>query len=107
MSNMFSMLKQAKEMQKKLQSMQEEIANIRAVGQAGAGLVEVELTGQHRMERLTIDKTAINPEDKEMLEDLILAAYNDAKQKLDTLIAEKGSALTGGLPIPPDLKSLF
>lgn len=104
---MFNMLKQAKEMKKRMQDLQAEIATIRALGRSGAGLVEVELTGTQQMERLTIDDSLLNVNDKEMLEDLILAAYNDAKQKLDSLIAEKSSSLTGGLPLPPDLKSLF
>jgi DNA-binding YbaB/EbfC family protein len=98
------MMKQAQELQTKMAEMQAELENLQVEGVSGGGLVKVALTGKGAMAKLSIDKSLIKPEDTEILEDLILAAHNDAKQKAEQAMAEKMQALTGGLPLPPGMK---
>ena len=97
----------AKEMQAKFQAMQEEIASLEATGQAGGGLVNVTLTGKFEMTALKIDPSLFKEEEVEILEDLLLAAHNDAKTKVEAVMQEKTKALTSGLPIPPGMKLPF
>jgi DNA-binding YbaB/EbfC family protein len=104
MKNIMSMMKQAQELQAKMSEMQAELENLQVEGVSGAGLVKVTLTGKGIMARLLIDRSLLKPDDAEILEDLIIAAHNDAKQKSEQAIAEKMQALTGGLPLPPGLK---
>jgi nucleoid-associated protein EbfC len=104
MKNIMSMMKQAQELQAKMSEMQAELESMQVEGVSGAGLVKVTLTGKGTMARLLIDRSLLKPDDAEILEDLIIAAHNDAKQKSEQAIAEKMQALTGGLPLPPGLK---
>jgi nucleoid-associated protein EbfC len=104
MKNIMSMMKQAQELQAKMAEMQAELENLQVEGVSGAGLVKVTLTGKGAMSRLLIDRSLLKPEDAEILEDLIIAAHNDAKQKAEQAMTEKMQALTGGLPLPPGLK---
>src|SRR5690606_14498406 len=97
----------AKEMQARFQAMQDEIAALEATGQAGGGLVSVTLTGQYEMKMLRIDPSLFEEDDVEVLEELILAAHNDAKAKVEQVMQEKTRELTAGLPMPPGRKLRF
>jgi DNA-binding YbaB/EbfC family protein len=107
MKDLLGLMGKAKEMQAKFQAMQEEIAEMEATGQAGGGLVRVALTGKFEMKSLKIDPSLFKEDDVEVLEDLILAAHNDAKSKVEAAMKEKTAALTAGLPIPPGFKLPF
>jgi DNA-binding YbaB/EbfC family protein len=107
MRDMLGMMKQAKEMQAKMKVMQEEIANLETTAQSGGGLVSVTLSGKGTLSALNIDPSLMKEGEGEILEDLIIAAHNDAKAKLEALMAEKTQALTAGLPIPPGFKLPF
>jgi nucleoid-associated protein EbfC len=107
MRDLMGMMSKAKEMQAKMQAMQEEIASLEVEGTSGGGLVKVKLSGQGLMSAVTIDPSLFKEDDVEILEDLIMAAHNEAKAKIETMIAEKTKALTAGLPIPPGMKLPF
>ena len=107
MKDLLGLMGKAKEMQAKFQAMQEEIAGMEASGQAGGGLVRVTLSGKFEMKALKIDPSLFKEDQVEILEDLILAAHNDAKVKLEATMQEKTQALTAGLPIPPGMKLPF
>ena len=107
MKDLLGMMSKAKEMQAKFQAMQEEIAAIEAAGQAGGGLVQVTLSGKFEMRSLKIDPSLFKEDDVEVLEDLILAAHNDAKAKVEAVMQQKTQELTAGLPIPPGMKLPF
>ena len=107
MKDLLGLMGKAKEMQAKFQAMQDEIANIEASGQAGGGLVAVTLSGKFEMKSLKIDPSLFREDDIEVLEDLILAAHNDAKTKVEQTMQEKTRELTAGLPIPPGMKLPF
>ncbi|KAB2864342.1 MAG: YbaB/EbfC family nucleoid-associated protein [Bauldia sp.] len=104
MKDLLGMMSKAKEMQAKFQALQEEIAAMEATGQAGGGLVTVTLSGKFEMRSLKIDPSLFKEDDVEVLEDLILAAHNDAKTKVEAAMQEKTRELTAGLPIPPGFK---
>lgn len=99
-----SLMKQARELQERMAEMQSELENLTVEGVSGAGLVKVTLTGKGLMSRIAIDPSLVKPDEAEILEDLIVAAHNDAKQKAEAALAEKIQTLTGGLPLPPGLK---
>ncbi|MCC0030862.1 MAG: YbaB/EbfC family nucleoid-associated protein [Brucellaceae bacterium] len=107
MRDLMNMMKQAKEMQAKFQAMQEEVATLEASGTSGGGMVTVTLSGKGDMRGLRVDPSLLNGEEAEILEDLIVAAHNDAKGKIEQLMAEKTQELTAGLPIPPGMKLPF
>ncbi len=107
MKDLLGLMGKAKEMQAKMQAMQEEIAQLEASGQAGGGMVAVTLTGKFEMKALKIDPSLFREDEVEILEDLILAAHNDAKAKVEQVMQEKTRALTAGLPIPPGMKLPF
>ncbi|QND58442.1 YbaB/EbfC family nucleoid-associated protein [Mesorhizobium huakuii] len=107
MKDLLGLMGKAKEMQAKFQAMQDEIATVESVGQAGGGLVSVTLSGKFEMKVLKIDPSLFKEDDVEVLEDLILAAHNDAKAKVEQIMQEKTKALTAGLPIPPGMKLPF
>jgi nucleoid-associated protein EbfC len=100
------LMKQAQAMQDNMKKAQEEIAKLEVEGQAGAGLVKVVMTGRHDVKRVTIDPTLLT-EDKDMLEDLVAAAVNDAVRKVEAASQEKMAGLTAGLPMPPGFKLPF
>ncbi len=104
MKNIMGMMKQAQELQSKMAELQTELEALEVEGASGGGLVKVTLTGKGAMARISIDASLIKPDDLEILEDLIVAAHNDAKQKAEKAMAEKMQALTSGLPLPPGLK---
>lgn len=107
MRDIMGMMKKAKEMQAKMQNMQEEMANLTAEGQSGGGLVKISLSGDGKMKAITIDPSLLKPDEREILEDLLIAAHNEAKQKIEAAIAEKTQEMTAGLPIPPGFKMPF
>ncbi len=107
MRDMMGMLSKAKEMQAKMQAMQEEIAQMEVSAASGGGLVSLTLLGKGTLTSLKIDPSLLKEGEGEILEDLIIAAHNDAKAKLEAMMAEKTQALTAGLPIPPGMKLPF
>lgn len=106
MFNMGNVMKQAQMLQERMQKVQEEIAAMECTGEAGAGLVKVTLNGKHEARKLEIDPSLFN-EDKEMCEDLIVAAINDANRRIEEQSQEKLNSVTAGIPIPPGMKMPF
>lgn len=104
MNDLMKMMKQAQELQGRMQQLQEELAAMQVEGQSGAGLVKVTLNGKMEARGVKIDPSLIKPEEAEMLEDLILAAFQDAKGKVEAALQAKMQEVTGGLPLPPGLK---
>ena len=98
--NQNQMLAQVRKMQEQMAKAQEELANTTVTGTAGGGVVQVEMTGEFRVKKVTITPEAIDPEDAETLEDLVAAAVNDAIAKIQEISGKKMGALTGGLRIP-------
>lgn len=104
--NIGNMLKQAQAMQESMQKAQAQIALLEVVGESGGGMVKVTMTGKHEVKRVQIEPT-VSGEDREMLEDLIAAAFNDAVHKVETKTSEKMSGLMAGLQLPPGMKLPF
>ncbi len=107
MKDLLGIMGKAKEMQAKFQAMQEELTLVEASGQSGGGLVSVTLSGKGEMKSLKVDPSLLKSDEAEILEDLIVAAHNDAKQKVEAIMQEKTRELTAGLPIPPGMKLPF
>jgi hypothetical protein len=107
MMDIMGMMKKAQAMQAKLAEAQEELTQLEVEGQSGGGLVKISLTGKGEMKSIHLDPSLLTPDDKEMAEDLILAAFADAKGKADRIAAEKMQTLTAGLPLPPGMKLPF
>ena len=97
MMNMQGLMKQAQMMQKKMEEAQEKLAQTEVVGMSGGGMVKVTVTGKMTTKKVEIDKSLLNDEDIEILEDLIVAACNDAQNKAETMMAEGMKDVTGGL----------
>jgi DNA-binding YbaB/EbfC family protein len=104
--NIGNLMKQAQQLQANMQRAQAEIATLEVTGEAGGGMAKVVMTGKHEVKRVTLDPALIG-DDKEMLEDLIAAAINDAVQKVERTTQEKMSSLMGGMNLPPGLKLPF
>ena len=102
--DIMKMMKQVQDMQSKAQAVQQELDSLDVEGRAGGGLVKVTLTGRGTMRAVKIDPSLLKPEDAEMLEDLIVAAFKDARGKVDALMEDKMKSVTGGLALPPGLK---
>jgi len=107
MRDIMGLMSKAKEMQEKMQAMQEEMETMTCEGTAGGGMVTVTLTGKGAMQGIRIDPSMFKEDDVEILEDLVVAAHNDAKTKVETMVAEKTKEMTEGLPIPPGMKLPF
>jgi nucleoid-associated protein EbfC len=103
---MAGLMKQAQQMQEKMAKMQEELANAESTGESGAGLVKVVMTGRHDVKRVSIDDSLLQ-EDKEILEDLIAAAVNDAVRKIEAASQSQMAGMTAGLQLPPGFKMPF
>jgi len=103
---MGNIMKQAQAMQEKMQRAQEEITRLEVTGEAGAGMVKVTMTGNHNVRRISIDDSLM-ADDKEMLEDLIAAAINDAVRRVEETTKDKMSSVTGGMQLPPGFKMPF
>lgn len=107
MKNLGQMMKQAQEMQAKMAEMQARLDQVEVTGAAGGGLVQVTLTGKGEMREVKIDKSLLDPNEVEVLEDLVRAAFSDAKARVESHVAEEMSKLTGGLKLPPGMKLPF
>jgi len=105
-SGLGDLMKQAQQMQENMKIMQEQLATVEVEGQSGAGTVKVTMTCRHDVKGVSISQSLLG-EDKEMLEDLIAAAMNDAVRKVDTTIKEKMSGLATGMGLPPGFKLPF
>jgi DNA-binding YbaB/EbfC family protein len=101
MKNLGNMMKQVQEMQAKMADMQARLDETLVTGQAGAGMVKVTLNGKNLMKSVELDDSLMKPSEKEILEDLLMAAYNEARAKVDQMVAEQMKEVTGGLPLPP------
>jgi len=100
------LMKQAQQMQDNMKKMQEQLATVEVEGQAGAGMVKVIMTCRHDVKRVTIDPSLLT-DDKEMLEDLVAAAVNDAVRRVEATVQEKMAGVTAGMPLPPGFKLPF
>ena len=100
------LMKQAQQMQADMQKAQEEMANLTVTGESGAGMVRITMTCKHEVREMHIDDTLVG-EDKEMLEDLVVAAFNDAVRRVEKTVQEKFSGMASGLSLPPGMKLPF
>lgn len=107
LGDMMGMMKQAKQLQEKMQEMQDEVASMTIEGSSGGGLVKVTVNGKGEMQAIHIDPSLLKPEEAEILEDLILAASTDARSKADATLQEKMQEMTGGLNLPAGMKLPF
>jgi DNA-binding YbaB/EbfC family protein len=105
--DILGIMKKAQAMQEKLAETQQELARVEIEGQSGGGMVKVTLTGKGDMKAIKLDPSLMKPEEAEMAEDLIIAAFADAKAKVERAAAEKMQEVTAGLPLPPGLKLPF
>ena len=107
MKNLGEMMKQVQDMQSRMAGMQAKLEQAMVTGQSGGGLVKVMLNGKGTMTSIVVDPSLLKAEEKEILEDLILAAHGDAKSKSEAMMAEEMKSVTGGLALPPGLKLPF
>jgi nucleoid-associated protein EbfC len=104
MADFMGMMKQAAQLQTKMQALQAELDQIDVEGGAGGGLVTVKLSAKGDLKAIKIDESLMKPSEKEILEDLLVAAHADARRKAEAVVQDKRKELTGGLPLPPGLK---
>jgi DNA-binding YbaB/EbfC family protein len=104
MADFLGLMKQAAELKSKMEAMQAELDQIEVEGASGGGLVTVKLSGKGEMRSVKIDDSLIKPQEKEIVEDLIVAAHADARRKAEVLLQEKMKNVAGGLPLPPGMK---
>ena len=107
MNNFNNMIKQAQDLQKKMAEAQEKVEALEAEGISGGGIVKITINGKNNVTSVNIDEIAIDKNEKEILEDLIVAAFNDARDKIQRKIADEMSSLTGGIKLPPGMKLPF
>ena len=107
MNNFNNMIKQAQDLQKKMAAAQEKVETLEAEGISGGGIVKITINGKNNVTSVNIDETAIDKNEKEILEDLIVAAFNDARDKIQRKIADEMNSLTGGIKLPPGMKLPF
>jgi hypothetical protein len=107
MKNIAGLMKQAAQMQQKMEEMQARLGSIALEGSAGAGMVTVTLNGRGELKAVVIDPKLADPADMEMLQDLLVAAHADAKRKLEAVAAEEMQKVTGGISLPPGMKLPF
>ena len=105
--DIMGMMKKAQEVQARLQEAQDELGRVEVEGLSGGGMVRITMTAKGELKGVQIDPSLMTPSDKEMLEDLIMAAFADAKGKADSAAQEKMQSLTAGLPLPPGMKLPF
>ena len=103
MADFLGMMKQAAQLQSKMKEMQEQLDTVEVEGESGGGLVRVRMTAKMEVKAVTIDPSLIKPEEREVLEDLLVTAHNDARRKAEAAMQEKMKTLTGGLGLPPGL----
>src|SRR5215510_9057967 len=104
MADFLGLMKQAAELKSKMETMQAELDSVEVEGVAGGGMVTVMLSGKGELKAVRLDESLIKPSDKEIIEDLIVAAHADARRKVEAVLQEKMKAVTGGLPLPPGMK---
>jgi DNA-binding YbaB/EbfC family protein len=104
MPDFLGLMKQAAELKSKMEAMQAELDHVDVEGSAGGGMVTVKLSGKGELKGISIDPSLLKPEEKEVLEDLLIAAHADGRRKAEAVMQEKMKGLTGGLPLPPGLK---
>jgi nucleoid-associated protein EbfC len=104
MADFMGMMKQAAQLQSKMQELQAELDRIEVEGAAGGGMVSVRLSAKGDLRGVKIDESLYKPSEKEIIEDLLVAAHADARRKAEAVMQEKMQGLTGGLPLPPGLK---
>jgi DNA-binding YbaB/EbfC family protein len=104
MADFLGLMKQAAELKSKMEAMQAELDQLEVEGTAGGGMVTVRMSAKGEMKALTVDPSLMKPDEKEIVEDLVVAAHADARRKADALLQERMKSLTGGLPLPPGLK---
>ena len=104
MPDFMGLMKQAAELKTKMEALQAELDRIEVEGTAGGGLVVVKVTAKGEMKSIKIDDSLLKPEEKQIVEDLVVAAHGEARRKAEALLQEKMQALTGGLPLPPGMK---
>jgi nucleoid-associated protein EbfC len=104
MVDFMGMMKQAAELKSKMEAMQAELDQIEVEGSAGGGMVTVKLTAKGELKAVTIDPSLMKPDEKEIVEDLVVAAHAEARRKAEALLQDKMKSITGGLPLPPGLK---
>ncbi|HVZ13397.1 MAG TPA: YbaB/EbfC family nucleoid-associated protein [Bauldia sp.] len=107
MGDLMGMMKQARELQSRMEQLQQEVGALEIEGSSGGGLVAVTMTGKSEMKRIRIDPSLLKAEEAEILEDLIVAAVNDARTRAEAALADKMRELTGGLQLPPGMKLPF
>ena len=107
MNNFNNMMKQAQELQNKMSEAQKKVEQLEAEGSSGGGLIKIIIDGKNLVKSLHIDDSLISSEEKEILEDLIVAAFNDAKEKIQKKISDEMSSITGGIKLPPGIKLPF
>jgi nucleoid-associated protein EbfC len=107
MKNLGNMLKEAQKLQSKMADMQAKLAETELSGAAGGGMVTVTLNGKGEMRKVKIDPSLADPAEVEIMEDLIVAAFNEAKAKIEAHVQEEMGKLTGGMSLPPGLKLPF
>ena len=103
MADFMGLMKQAAELKARMEAMQAELESVEVEGTAGGGLVSIVLTGKGVMKSVKIDETLIKPSEKEIVEDLLVAAHADARRKAEAIMQEKMKAVAGGLPLPPGM----
>ena len=104
MTNFLGLMKQAAELKTKMEAMQAELDQIEVEGSAGGNLVTVKINAKGELKSVSIDASLMKPDEKEIVEDLLVAAHAEARRKAEALLQEKMQALTGGLPLPPGMK---
>ena len=104
MKDIMGMMRQAQQLQARMQKMQEDLAALEVTGQSGGGLVTVTMSGKFDIVKASIDPSLMKPDETEILEDLLLAATRDAKGKAEAEMQSRMAEATGGLPLPPGLK---
>jgi len=104
MKDLMKLMQQAGQIQARMQRLQEELASLEIEGQSGAGMVKVTLNGKGEMRSVRIDPSLMKPGEAEIVEDLVLAAHQDARAKVDASMQERMQEITGGLPLPPGMK---
>jgi DNA-binding YbaB/EbfC family protein len=104
MADFLGLMKQAAQMQQKMEAMQAELDQVMVEGSAGGGVVAVKMSAKGELKAVSIDASLMKPDEKEIIEDLLVAAHADARRKAEAVLQEKVKQLTGGLPLPPGLK---
>ena len=107
MADFLGLMKQAAELKTKMEAMQAELDQLEVEGTAGGGMVTVRMSAKGEMKGLAVDPSLMKPDEKEILEDLLVAAYADARRKAEEVMQDKMKSLTGGLALPPGMKLPF